>query len=286
MNNMNQRDYSTISPSAQSLLFLKGLTNIPFAREAAELMLRPQKYEPDYSNTDFLFWARVVHFESRYWSIDQLLSDLPIKNILELSSGFSFRGLKAIEQDGVHYIDTDLPGVIDTKAAFVKDLQPHPNPKSKLEILPLNALDEQAFMDIINRFPANEPIVIVNEGLLMYLSMPEKIRLCQIIQTVLDERGGYWITADIYLKQRNRLPDMQMDDKLAKFFEQHHVRDNMFESFEQAEEFFTGQGFVIDKKAKPDPEKLSTLPYFFKSASPEQLKMLSSTPKIQQTWRM
>jgi len=286
MANINQRDYSTISPSAQSLLFLKGLTNIPFAREAAELMLRPAKYEPDYSSTDFLFWGRVVHFESRYWSIDQLLTDLPIKNILELSSGFSFRGLKAIEQDGVHYIDTDLPGVIDTKAAFVKDLQSHPNPNSKLEILPLNALDEQAFIDIIDRFPANEPVVIVNEGLLMYLSMPEKERLCQIIQKVLDERGGYWITADIYLKQRNRLPDVQMDDKLAKFFEEHHVRDNMFDSFEQAEEFFTGQGFVIDKKAKPTPEKLSTLPYFLKSASPEQLKMLGSTPKIQQTWRM
>src|ERR1700761_2791794 len=177
MSDTNQRDYSTISPSAQSLLYLKGLTNIPFARQAAELMMRPEKYVPDFSKRDFLFWGRVVHFESRYWSIDQLLADLPIKNILELSSGFSFRGLKAIEQDGAHYIDTDLPGVIESKAAFVNDLQPHPNSKSKLEILPVNALDEEAFMAIVDRFPANEPIVIVNEGLLMYLSMPEKEKL-------------------------------------------------------------------------------------------------------------
>ena len=286
MENVRQRDYSTISPSAKGLLYLKGYTNIPYARQAAELMMRPEKYEPDFSNSDFLFWSRVVHFESRYWSINQLMEDLPIKNILELSSGFSFRGLSAVKQDGVHYIDTDLPGVIETKAAFVNELQPNPNPDSRLEILPLNALDEQAFMDIINRFRANEPIVIVNEGLLMYLSISEKKQLCSIIQKVLYERGGYWITADIYLKQRSRFQDMKMDDNLAKFFEQHHVRDNMFDSFEQAEKFFNVQGFIIDKKAKPDRDKLSTLPYLIKSASPDQLKLLGNAPSIRQTWRM
>jgi hypothetical protein len=286
METSNQRDYSTISSSAKALLYLKGYTNIPFARQAATLMMQPEKYEPDFANGDFLFWSRVVHFESRYWSINQLLADLRIKNILELSSGFSFRGLEAIAQDGVHYIDTDLPGVIETKAAFVQELQPHSNPKSKLEILPLNALDEKAFMEMVSRFPQDEPVVIVNEGLLMYLSIPEKEQLCRIIRKMLEERGGYWITADIYLKQRNRLPDMKLDDNLAKFFEQHHVRDNMFDSFEQAENFFGDQGFTIDKKATPDREKLSTLPYLLKSASPDQLKLLGSAPRIQQTWRM
>jgi hypothetical protein len=95
---LHKRDFSTISPSARALLLLKGLTNIPFARKAAELMMHPDKYEPDFDNKDFGFWTRVVHFEYRYSSVNQLLSALPVKNVLELSSGFSFRGLDMVRQ--------------------------------------------------------------------------------------------------------------------------------------------------------------------------------------------
>jgi len=283
---LNNRDYSTISPSAKSLLLLKAYTNIPFAREAAKLMMRPEKYEPDFDKRDFMFWGRVVHFESRYWSINQLMTDIPIKNILEISSGFSFRGLAAVQQDGIHYIDTDLPEVIALKKEFIKELQTEVNPKSKLEVLPLNALDENAFEEIINRFAADEPVIIVNEGLLMYLSTPEKEKLCQIIQNVLDKRGGYWITADIYIKQRNLMPGAVIDDKLTQFFEKHKVREQMFDSFDAAEKFFNEQGFIIDKKAVPDRDKLSTLPYLLKNASAEQMKLLGGAGKIQETWRL
>ncbi len=285
--NPTGRDYSTISPSAKSLLFLKGLTNIPFAREAAGLMIADEKWEPNLVEKDVRFWARVVHFENRYWSIDQLLTDVPIKNILEISSGFSFRGLAAVQQDGVHYIDTDLPEVIELKKKFIKALQPEvPNPNSKLEVLPLNALDEKAFAEIVSRFPANEPIVIINEGLLMYLGLAEKEKLCKTIHAILDERGGYWITADIYIKQRTAIAGMEMDDRLAKFFEQHKVREQMFDSFDAARSFFNDQGFIIDKEAQPNPDKLSTLPYLFQSATTEQLKALRQASKIQATWRM
>jgi len=281
------RDYSTISPSAKALLLLKGLTNIPFARQAAELMMQPEKYEPDFEKKDFGFWARVVHFESRYWSIDQLLADVPIKNILEISSGFSFRGLAAVKQDGVHYIDTDLPEVIALKQEYIEALQSeNPNPNSKLEVLPLNALDEKAFEEIVSHFPANEPIVIVNEGLLMYLGMDEKKQLFKIIHNILDKRGGYWITADIYLKQRQQISGLEMDDQLSRFFEQHKVREQMFESFEEAEKLFNDNGFIIDKKAGRDPDKLSTLKYLLKNATAEQMKLLGGTRKIQETWRV
>lgn len=72
---------------------MKGYTSIPYAREAAQLLVAPQPYTPDFTNRQPGFWARLLHFESRYWSIDQLMTGLPITNILELSSGFSFRGL-------------------------------------------------------------------------------------------------------------------------------------------------------------------------------------------------
>jgi hypothetical protein len=72
MNNMEQinlttHNFNTISPSAKSLLLMKGHTNIPFARQTAELIEYPEKYNPDFSNKGMTFWARVVHFENRYW---------------------------------------------------------------------------------------------------------------------------------------------------------------------------------------------------------------------------
>jgi O-methyltransferase involved in polyketide biosynthesis len=283
--NSNSRNYDTISPSARALLLMKGLTNIPFARQAAELMMRPEKYVPDYSNTNFEYWARVAHFESRYLSIDQLLAGLPIKNILELSSGFSFRGLETVRQKDVHYIDTDLAGIIEKKKEFVAALQNDRFvPKGKLELLPLNALDEQQFIEAVNHFGEGE-IVIVNEGLLMYLGTEEKQKLCSTIRKILKQRGGYWITADIYVRYK-RSDSLKMNDELQQFFDQHRIEDNMFESMKAAEEFFKGQGFVIDKEAEPDYSKLSSINFFLKNTTQEQLAELSKVGRIQTTWRL
>jgi hypothetical protein len=56
---------------------MKGYTSIPFAREVAELLVYPDKYVPDFKRRDFTFWASTTGLENRYWSIDQLLNDLP-----------------------------------------------------------------------------------------------------------------------------------------------------------------------------------------------------------------
>src|ERR1700742_273595 len=117
--NIPARDYSTISPSARGLLLLKSKTTIPFAAAAARLVPIPEGYEQTY---DFAFWARALHFEARYRSIDQLLEGLGISNILELSSGFSFRGLQTVQERNVHYIDTDLDEVIGMKQSLAATL--------------------------------------------------------------------------------------------------------------------------------------------------------------------
>jgi hypothetical protein len=71
----------------------------------------------------------------------------------------------------------------------------------------------------------------------MYLNIPEKRRLCKIIHNILQKRGGYWITADIYVK--NQLPklDLKIDRKTKDFFERHRIEENKFERFDAAETF-------------------------------------------------
>ena len=279
------RNYNTISPSAEMLLLTKGHTNIPFAKRAAELYLYPEKYTLDSTEKDLTFWARLAHFESRYWTIDQLLSELDVKNILEISSGFSFRGLKAVEEKDVHYIDTDLPNLIDVKRKLLDQLQKESTGKGKLEILPLNALDEDQFNEIVSRFPTGE-IAIVNEGLLMYLDAEEKEKLCRNIRNVLKQFGGYWITADIYIKKELDRNLFKIDQKLADFAKQHKIAENRFDSFESAKEFFGSMGFVVDKEAEPDYSKVTALKNVFEGATPEQLNGLKDAGKIQATWRL
>jgi O-methyltransferase involved in polyketide biosynthesis len=284
--NLANRNFNTISPSAKSLLLMKGYTNIPFARQTAELIKYPEKYNPDFAKKDMTFWARTLHFENRYWSIDYLLTDLAIKNILELSSGFSFRGLETVKQKGFHYIDTDLPEVIEKKRDFIPVLKNESfNFFGTLELLALNALDDEQFHEIVNRFPVGE-IVIVNEGLLMYLDTKEKEKLCRIIYKILKERGGYWITADIYIKKQHEKLNLKIDKETNDFFEQHKIEDNKFDSFENAEAFFRRMGFEIDKVANVNRSKLSSMKYFLKSTSIKQLFYFRKAPKMQATWRL
>jgi O-methyltransferase involved in polyketide biosynthesis len=284
--NLSSRNFNTISPSAKSLLLMKGHTNIHFARQTAELISFPEPYIPDFNRRDITFWARTLHFENRYWSINQLLEELPIKNILELSSGYSFRGLEKAKENGVHYIDTDLPEIIESKREFISALQADDKKlDGKLELLPLNALDELQFQAIVNSFPKGE-IVIVNEGLLMYLNSIEKEKLCNIIYNVLKEHGGYWITADIYLTNKHDKLDLKFDKTTNEFFEQHRIEENKFNSFSEAEAFFKRMGFTVDKEAKIKPSALSSLKYLLKSATLKQIFKMRSAGKIQATWRL
>jgi O-methyltransferase involved in polyketide biosynthesis len=265
---------------------MKGYTGIPYAREAAEIMERPKPYKVDFSDKDLIYCMRVAHFEARYNTINTLLADLSIKNILELSSGFSFRGLVATNQPGIHFIDTDLPELIEKKKELIAELTAGEEPNAgRFEILPLNALDQQALLETANRFEEG-PIAIINEGLLLYLGTDEKKSLCSTIRQILVTYGGYWITADIYKKNHPFATEYTRDDKFQSFLDQHRIEDNKFENFEQAEAFFRENGLGIDKEADPDYSNLPVIQIALAKATEEQLKGIQGAGKFNTTWRL
>jgi hypothetical protein len=280
------RDFSSISPSARWMLLVKGYTKIPFAREVAELLEFPNKYIPDFKKRDLTFWATTYHLETRYWSIEQLLQGLTVKNILELSSGYSFRSLDHARKEGIHYIDTDLPDIIATKREFINSLiKDESGINGKLELLPLNVLYRNSFYEIIGHFPQGE-VAIVNEGLFTYLDKQEQRKLCLIVHDILMERGGCWITADIYLKNKQPKFGFQFDDEIKKFYKQHDTESNSFESFNEAEMFFNEMGFIIEKEAKIKASELSSFKYLMKTITLRQLLKYKKIGKIQATWRL
>jgi len=268
------RDYSSISPSAGTLLLTKALTNIPFAKPAAAMVYGQAEIDSAMERLgDDVALRFLLHFEERYRSIDCLMAGLGAQNILEISSGFSFRGLNlAVRNPGVHYIDTDLPEITATKTKLVDQLIRAEQLVLKGGLLnqPLNVLDEAAFIQTISSFKSG-PVTLINEGLLMYLNTEEKIRLCAIIHPLLKQRGGYWITGDIYVKKElgKNIPD----HKFGQFLKDHNVEENKFDSFEQAESFFHAQGFKIHQRVQPEYHQLTALRYF----SSEQLIQLKNS---------
>lgn len=263
-----ERNFNTISPSARVLLLMKALTDIPFARETAALILEPEAFDrllqQEHSET---FLARVVHFENRYKTIDQMLDILHPSNVLELSSGFSCRGLAMTQHRPLVYLDTDLPESAGNKKSLITDLIRihHLHRKGKLYVQPLNAMDEAQYENAVQFFPPG-PITFVNEGLLVYLDEEEKRVLCKTIRNILKRRGGHWITGDVYLKNPDHEPgngkQTPEDQKWKEFLTEHNVNDNKFADYQQAEAFFNSCGFRVAHKAPTVHRSLSALNYF------------------------
>ena len=279
------KDFTSVSPSAWLLLLMKAETTIPYAKEAVQWLPQPENVLHFSKEKNLMYWARVLHFEERYLSISNLLDDIKPHNILELSSGFNFRGLDMTERNNnLHYIDTDLPGVVVVKRTIVDKFRPSKNKLSNYELLPLNVLDIDAFKNITRKFD-DSPVTVVNEGLLMYLNRAEKEILCRNIRKNLELCGGSWITADIYFRHPME-ETKQPDDSFDEFLERHRVWENMFIDETDAREFFESMGFSIDLIQEPDFEKLSSYPHFMSLLTEEQRSGTNQMPKLRETWRL
>ena len=270
-----------------SLLETRSYTSIPFAKESFTIISQATSNE---SRAEIQLpkevLLRIMHFEARYRSVDQGLDELGFQNILEFSSGFSFRGLDFCKDPTIHYIDTDLPNIIDTKRVIVDELtkrycdyQP-----TNLILKVMNALNEKEFFDTVSLFDSG-PFSIANEGLLMYLNLEQKERLCKIIHKILSQYGGYWITTDIYRQGEieGRNIDNFYKQKGKEFLARHNVENNKFPSFAFAKDFFSRCGFEICKKIEIERSKLSSFKLFCDNYPSSKTNSKEIT-KTRETW--
>src|SRR5262245_62161645 len=211
---MTNRNYASISQSAQWLALTRATTTIPFAREAAILLFGEATVLKAEAAVASLGDNRLGHFERRYRSIDQALVMVGHRNIVEIGSGLSFRGLAMAQSPGIHYLDSDLPDLLAVKADLFARLD-HPPLQGTLRLEPLDALAPGALAGAVREVPAG-PVAIVNEGLLMYLDPSEKERLATTIRGILKDRpGSRWITADCYVREGER--PTTLDPQVERF---------------------------------------------------------------------
>ena len=81
-------------------------------------------------------------------------------------------------------------------------------------------------------------------------------------------------------------PEFRAGERERKFFEQHKVEENKFESFEAAETFFRNAGFEIKKEAQADHAKLTALKHLLENASPVMIQKMRDAGKMQATWML
>ena len=201
--------FDKISLTAKLAAYMRQFSDIPFAQdvaqhlraqEAFERLLRDHQMRPE----DLLWYAPL--FEVRYKSIAATIRKLPVSQVLELASGVALRGLTMTQEPSVTYVESDLQELTDAKVSLVAalcrqyDLAIHGN----LHLVAANALDHHQLQTAVKPFRHHQPIAVVHEGLLPYLSAREMATVARNIRDLLVEFGGVWITPDFSLKEEAR----------------------------------------------------------------------------------
>ena len=225
---------------------MKGGSDLPFARLIAENMWG-SGYESALAKAQTReFKLLRTHFVNRYRTVDKMIAVFPTRNILEIASGLSFRGLDlCLKSPSLNYFDTDLDGMIATKL----DVLPHIHVATKPEGLRIEALDALSsadFSKLCSTIPDGE-LTVVQEGLLVYLDENEKSVLAGNIRNELANRGGQWICGDVYVKRdyTDVFDSMLRSPESKAFHQEHQIEEKKFESFESAEDFFVSHGFEV-----------------------------------------
>jgi O-methyltransferase involved in polyketide biosynthesis len=198
-------DPSHISVTAKLAAYYRQFTDIPFAAEAAsrlgaadafDQLVRDHGLRPE----QLTFYAPM--FEARYKSITELIRRSGATQVLELACGYSLRGLDLTRQSAIRYVETDLAAVDETKRALLDDLRARHGlaPSARHLLLAADALDLDQLRAAAAVLDPAQPVIVLCEGLILYLTRGETERLAKNVHALLDDFGGTWMTPDFVLK--------------------------------------------------------------------------------------
>jgi O-methyltransferase involved in polyketide biosynthesis len=199
-------DASLISVTAKIAAYYRQFSDIPFAAEVARRIGADDAFERilrehGLSRDALTFYAPM--FEARYKSITRLILESGAPQVLELASGYSLRGLDLARGAALRYVETDLPGVVAVKLALLEDVRRHHDLRVSPEhvVTAADALDLDQVRAAAASLDRRQPLAVLCEGLVMYLSKEETARLAMNLHALLGEfAGGLWLTSDFTFK--------------------------------------------------------------------------------------
>ena len=240
-NLVNDEKYREIIPTAILTAYPRTFSDIPYSQEIFDELQRHYGEIDDSLIVDRL----AVELEARSKLIDRLLAETGASQVLEIAAGFSSRGLVFAAQPDTQYVELDLPDLAELKTQIVGNIAHIPE---NLHILGGNALRLSDFDEASQYFDTGKPVVVVNEGLLRYLTFDEKARVASNIRGLLERFGGIWISGDGATKsfrdsQNKNVPSV--NTTLMNTTKRNNV-GNAFESQEHFREFFGNLGFTVE----------------------------------------
>ena len=241
-------NFKNISLTARLTAYMRQYSDIPFAKDVANRLRAEEAFEKllrdnELSPTDLLWYAPLL--EVRYKSVAETIRKLRATQVLELASGFSLRGLAVTQDPKVTYVESDLEELTEEKASLVDlrrqyRLADHGN----LHLVTADALDRSQLRSAAKGFRRDQPIAVVNEGLLLYLSATEMATVARNIRDLLIEFDGVRITPDFSVKQDVKEVSEQQRRfrRVVAAATERTMYNNAFDNNEQLLAFFDGLG--------------------------------------------
>lgn len=225
--------------TAEMAAYLRSFSDIPYAQEISALAGAEKTFQEIFgSETGKNLQKRAPRFEARFKCVSALAKKSGTKNILELASGLSTRGLIFSEDPEVNFLQTDLN--VEKLRTLANQIL-HSEQRKNLWFQSLDVLNQKEFENVAAGLPGE--LTVISEGLLVYLDRDQQIRIAIIINDLLKKRGGVWITPDFATKSdRARSYGSSSEQKVAAYAQKDIVA-NSFNTDEDIQNFLISTSF-------------------------------------------
>jgi anti-anti-sigma factor len=124
---------------------------------------------------------------------DKVFDEHRMVTFVDLGCGFNPRGLSFVDHRYVNYIGIDLPAITDKMNAAVRPLMDNPRFAGRIRYCAADVTDRDTLRSFVG---GKNPLFIVTEGLMMYLTEKEMQTVIENISGLLAEFDGMWFTGD------------------------------------------------------------------------------------------
>jgi O-methyltransferase involved in polyketide biosynthesis len=237
------------SHTADGLVYIRSLTDIPFAKEIWATLQKSGGISSDDMERATRGTFMYPFMEARYLMTDLEIAKSGTDQILELASGLSPRGITMTASPTVTYVEFDLPDKLEEKKKIIDQLvaEGKITSRNNLYLDSGNVTDTANFERAARHF-ANRPVAVICEGLLRYISPTDRKALADNIHMLLKKHGGIWTTPDVEFFDPLKTPEEEkkrLEERFEKFG--YDVRPNLFKDADDAEMFFRECGFDVAK---------------------------------------
>lgn len=171
------------------------------AEKLLDLIEKDEQLDEKNSDADEDLRKELFRFSSVYGTAvwvrnkiaDRVFESHRMTSFIDLGCGINPRGIYMASRGYVWYLGIDLPDVTERMKRIMFPITGAGRVRDRITYAPADITDRSAVRSLIRR---REPLFIVTEGVMMYLTESEMRTVVGNIAELLSEFGGVWFTGD------------------------------------------------------------------------------------------